>query len=385
MQGSPPGKLKKGDSMIEQTLPRESKKLADVQAEHEEALLARQNVVGVALGNKITEAKGDTGEQVITVLVESKLDEDLLSKDEIVPKTIGGVKTDVQEVGVIQAGGPAATAYPELMIGGYDVEFTPNGAGTAVAPPPPVREPQRVRIEEEIRPTTLALRARPAKGGYSVGHYQITAGTIATGCYDWGSFPDVPPAYYLLSNNHVLANSNLASVGDPILQPGPYDGGTIPADVIGRLARFVPIRFIPPTPPVPLNLVDAAIAQVQFHDLDREVYWIGYIKTLYMQPKVGDVVQKTGRTTNFTTGRVTNINATVDVNYGSGRVARFARQIIAQTQTGRAMGAGGDSGSLVTSLDEEGVGLLFAGSPTVTIINHLHFVQNLLKVRITEK
>ena len=82
---------------------------------------------------------------------------------------------------------------------------------------------------------------------------------------------------------------------------------------------------------------------------------------------------------------MTNINATIDVNYGSGRIARFARQILAQTRTGRAMGAGGDSGSLVTTLDEEGVGLLFAGSSTVTVINHLSFVQNLLKVRITEK
>jgi hypothetical protein len=371
--------------MIEQTIPNDLKELAEIQSQYEDELLGKQNVVGVAIGNKITEKKGDTGEAAITVLVESKVDETLLRDEDVVESTIGGVKTDVQEVGIIQAGGPTAV-YPDAALGELDIDVMPNGAGAAVAAPP-FREPiaARPRLEEEVRALTLTLRARPAMGGYSVGHFRITAGTIATGCYDWAAFPGVPPRYYLLSNNHVLANSNLAAIGDPILQPGAFDGGTLPGDVIGRLARFVPIRFIPPVPPVPLNLVDAAIAEVQFHDLNREVYWIGHVKTLYLQPKVGDVVQKTGRTTSFTTGRVTNINATIDVNYGGGRIARFARQILAQTAAGGAMGAGGDSGSLVTSLDEEGVGLLFAGSPTVTVINHLHFVQNLLKVRITEK
>jgi hypothetical protein len=68
------------------------------------------------------------------------------------------------------------------------------------------------------------------------------------------------------------------------------------------------------------------------------------------------------------------------VNYGSGRVARFARQILTTN-----MSAGGDSGSLVTNLDEDGVGLLFAGSSAVTVINHLSFVQALLGIRITEQ
>ncbi|MDD1730773.1 MAG: hypothetical protein CG440_825, partial [Methanosaeta sp. NSM2] len=67
---------------------------------------------------------------------------------------------------------------------------------------------------------TLAKKARPAKGGYSVGHYQITAGTIATGVYDilpggMVSPPahgiGIPPRSYILSNNHVLTNSNDAS------------------------------------------------------------------------------------------------------------------------------------------------------------------------------
>ena len=65
-------------------------------------------------------------------------------------------------------------------------------------------------------------------------------------------------------------------------------------------------------------MVDAAVAEVPFHDFTREIYYLGYARTSYAPVAVGDVVKKTGRTTNFTTGRVTSVNATVNVNYGAG-------------------------------------------------------------------
>jgi hypothetical protein len=229
-----------------------------------------------------------------------------------------------------------------------------------------------------VAPEQLRQRVRPALGGFSVGHPRVTAGTIGTCCYDLSPFPGVPQRYYILSNNHVIANSNNANIGDPILQPGAFDGGRLPRDMIGRLSRFIPIRFRTGTS-APLNFVDAAIAEAPFHTISREIFWIGYVKDLYTAPTVGTIVQKTGRTTNYTTGRITSINATVDVNYGSGRVARFARQILTTR-----MSAGGDSGSLVLDLNERAVGLLFAGSPSVTVLNNILFVQSLLRVRIHE-
>jgi len=96
-------------------------------------------------------------------------------------------------------------------------------------------------------PTT---RQRPAPLGYSVGHPAITAGSIG------GRVVDGAGAVYVLSNNHVLANSNDASIGDPALQPGPYDGGTAPADQIGTLAAFNTIDFSGGS-----NTIDAAIAR----------------------------------------------------------------------------------------------------------------------------
>lgn len=310
------------------------------------------NVVGMGVGVKWKNGQ-PTGEPALVVLVTQKLDKDQVRKADLVPPKLAEMQTDVLAIGYPFAGGS---------------------------------EPFEVGTQ------TLARRIRPAEGGYSVGHFMITAGTIATCVYDilpgGGVRPPahgigIPPKYYILSNNHVLANSNAAALGDPILQPGPFDGGVDPADRIARLSRFIPITF---HPLVPLglhnNLVDAAVAEGQFHDLDREIYWIGYVRGWRRKANVavGTIVQKTGRTTNYTTGRITAINATVDVGYGGGRVARFKDQIVTTN-----ISAGGDSGSLVTTLDDVAVGLLFAGSSVATIVNQIENVRSLLRVEVAEQ
>ena len=77
---------------------------------------------------------------------------------------------------------------------------------------------------------------RPVPGGISIGHTEITAGTF-------GCLVKRGSDTYILSNNHVIANSNDAQVGDVIIQPGPVDGGTSPADDIARLAEFIPMSY----------------------------------------------------------------------------------------------------------------------------------------------
>ncbi|MEO1060005.1 MAG: trypsin-like peptidase domain-containing protein [Actinomycetota bacterium] len=340
------------DQSLESNVPDEFEALAKIQEKATDDLMDRANVVGVGLGLKSTGGE-ETDQRCITVFVSAKLDSDLLDRQDRVPKKISDVPTDVVEIGELMAGdawSPGSTAVLD--------DAPPETSTTGI---------QR-----------LSARVRPVLGGFSVGHPRVTAGTIATGCYDLRTMPGIPARYYILSNNHVLANSNDASVGDPILQPGVADGGRYPADVIGQLSRWIPIRFHEGGEH-PCNYVDAAVAEVPFHQVDRRVYWVGTIKSLYSAPKPGDIVQKTGRTTNFTTGRVQSVNATVDVNYGRGRTARFCRQILTTN-----MSAGGDSGSVVTDRSERGVGLLFAGSSRVTVMNHLNYVQALLGVRISE-
>lgn len=313
-------------------------KIASVQASEEDALINRRNVVGVGIGNKTKDGR-DTGDPSLVVFVEQKLDADMLTKDDLIPKEVGKFKTDVVETGVILAGGQMGMQYAPA-VGDVDVQ-------------------------------TLRNRVRPIEGGYSVGHHKITAGTMATAVVDATPYPGIPARYYMLSNNHVLANSNDARVGDPILQPGPYDGGTVPADVVARLSRFVPIHF-----DGRCNYVDAAIAEGEFHTLDREIYWIGYTKGVAV-PQLNSIVQKTGRTTNYTTGRITGLNATVNVNYGGGKVAKMCGQIITTN-----MSAGGDSGSLLLDMNDNAVGLLFAGSASVTIHNDIRHVLRLLGIRL---
>ena len=312
----------------------------------------RANVVGLGVGVKWRKGV-PTGEPALVVLVTQKLEEDQLNPDDLVPPELAGMQTDVLAVGYPVAGGTETLA---------------------------------------VAPQTLAQRMRPAEGGYSVGHVNITAGTIATCVYDilpGGTVSPpahgigIPSKYYILSNNHVLANVNAASVSDPILQPGPFDGGTDPTDRIATLSRFIPITLFPPVlPPLHNNIIDAAIAEGQFHDLDREVYWIGYVQGWARKENVtvGMKVKKTGRTTNFTTGRITAVNATIDVGYGGGRVARFKDQIVTTN-----ISAGGDSGSLVLSLDNVAVGLLFAGSSIATILNQIENVRSLLRVEVAER
>jgi hypothetical protein len=324
-------------------------------------ILSRNNVVGIAAGIKWKNGE-PTGEPALLVLVSYKLPKEAISKKDLIPTKCQDFQTDVLAIGNVFA------------------------SSDGDSEPPPL--PRENSADAQI----LTNRVRPAQGGYSVGHKNITAGTLGTCVYkilQGGSTNPashgigIPSKFYILSNNHVLANSNLASIGDSILQPGPLDGGVDPTDRIARLSEFVPITF---APAVPLaqhnNLVDAAIAEGNFSDLDREIYWSGQVRGWRRKADVavGALVKKTGRTTNFSTGRVTAINATVDVNYGGGRTARFKDQIITTP-----MSAGGDSGSLITTLDNVAVGLLFAGSTQATIANHFENVRNLLKVEVAEQ
>ncbi|WP_236076311.1 S1 family peptidase [Streptomyces coffeae] len=352
--------------------------LAKIQASEEAGLLEKPNVVGVALGYKYTGGE-KTNQKALVALVETKLDKQMLGKGELAPAKIGETPVDVQEVGIIHAGlGPDLTTnVPMFMMDGR-MEMGREGEALAEREPSAITRERIAPGMAPVRPQVLTHRVRPAYGGVSIGHYKITAGTLGTCVYDAQYFPGAPPKYYVLSNNHVLANSNDAKIGDPILQPGPYDGGSATADTIAWLSRFVPIKYMQ-NGNVPLNYVDAAIAEGDFRDLDRRIYWAGDVKRINSAPQINTLVQKCGRTTNYTSGRVLNINATVDVNYGNGRVARFANQILTTP-----MSAGGDSGSLVCDLEEGAVGLLFAGSPYVTIMNPIPLVQQLLGIRVTE-
>ncbi len=335
------------------------------------------NLVGFGVGVKWTGGQ-PTGERAVIAFVQHKVPEDALAEPDRLPQTHEGVAMDVMAVGQLYAGVQAPPATPVTA-----PAPAPDGQVATVAPTP-------------LGGTSLAhalnARMRPVPGGFSVGHFAITAGTIGVACYDilpgGGVTPPrpgigQPSDYYILSNNHVLANSNAGSPGDAILQPGVFDGGQFPGDEIAILARFVPIQFFPPVPLfLQHNLVDSAIARGNVKDLDRRIWWEGMVRGWRRRRnvRVGQVVQKTGRTTAWNTGPIVAVLATVDVNYGGGRVARFRDQILVSPP----IGMPGDSGSLVMTLENVAVGLLFAGSSLVTVCNQFENVRSLLRVEVAQ-
>ena len=232
-------------------------------------------------------------------------------------------------------------------------------------------------------------RLRPAPLGYSVGHFAITAGSIGARVVDGAG------NVYVLSNNHVLANSNGASIGDAIYQPGAYDGGTA-SDQFATLFAFKPIDFSGAA-----NTFDAAIARSTTADLgfasptddgygppSAQIFGDANGDGLFdnVNDLLGLPVQKYGRTTKLTHGQLTGINGTVTVCYEVLYIfciksATFTNQLIVDAA---GFSGGGDSGSLIVtdngSLNP--VGLLFAGSSTQTIVNRIDLVLSYFNVAI---
>ncbi|MEL7059304.1 MAG: hypothetical protein AAGN46_04665 [Acidobacteriota bacterium] len=234
-------------------------------------------------------------------------------------------------------------------------------------------------ITGEITALSHNFRLRPAAGGVSVGHSRITAGTL--GCLARGRSGDRRDRVLILSNNHVLADENRGSFGDPILQPGDHDSGTA-ADQIAALERHVRLDFSGGN-----NVLDCATAWADPTLVRPELFFSEHGKPRYFnvsdQPapcRTGMPVAKTGRTTGLTQGRIRACNATFQVRFGS-RVVVFSKQIEIIGRDG-VFSAGGDSGSLIWS-DEAArrpVGLLFAGGGGVTFANPIDQVLDALDI-----
>ena len=198
-------------------------------------------------------------------------------------------------------------------------------------------------------------RQRPVRIGVSVGHHAVTAGTLGCFVRRGRGRP-----LHVLSNNHVLADENRAAPGDAILQPGRADGGRTPHDVIAFLTTFVRLRS------TSANEVDCALA-VLHEGVPADPTSLGGGGRLSgVVEQVTDeeaLVEKIGRTTGHTTGRVTAFELdNVIVRYDTGTL-RFDDQIEIEGTADVAFSAGGDSGSLVFTSGARGaLGLVLQGA-----------------------
>ena len=303
-----------------------------VQEANTNKLLRKQGVNGTAIGKKWVNGV-PTEQEAVLIFVQKKFSAKSItnpnvltafSAADLIPEEIDGVPTDVIEVGKITKQG-------------------------------------------------FKGKVRPIRPGYSVGHGNITAGTIG------GIFTDKSGIPVILSNNHVLANENNSKTGDLIFQPGPTDSTQSRRNVgwkepvanlpyIATLRRFNQLKKSG-------NLHDSAIAAIHPSlikaNLVNDTYpQINTRLTGFGDATVGMQVQKCGRTTGYTTGQVLGLNASFTIAYDFGE-ARFDKCVVLT-----AMSQGGDSGSIIQDMGGRAVALLFAGSPKVTIANPIGIVRD---------
>lgn len=316
------------------------------------------NIIGVGEGHKWIRGE-NTGQKATVVLVRKKLEKNNLLRGSIIPQRINNRPTDVIEVG--------------------DIRLYNDRTGMM----------------------------RPARPGISIGHYKVSAGTLGAIVKD-----RLTGETLILSNNHVLANSSdgtddRAAVGDVILQPGSIDGSNDPTDAtIGYLERFIPLNRRVATSQCPIaklfettlnkciaifrpnyqikvfrqndavNVVDCAVARpVSEAVVTDEILGFGKVAGI-KEPEIGMEIKKSGRSSGITSSFILATDVTVRVDVGNKEYGIFTDQILAGP-----MSVPGDSGSLILTEDNHAVGLLFAGSEKVTMLNRIDHVFDALNIR----
>jgi hypothetical protein len=197
---------------------------------------------------------------------------------------------------------------------------------------------------------------------------------------------DTAKNQYILSNNHVLAESDQGKAGDTIDEPGLIDNGCVPLSQAGSTVRPVgTLKYFVPLAARKSN-VDAALASVSPGAVDPtgSILQLGDAATgsngsLGSAPPVagtgeplnadnlgGIELVKSGRTTGLTCSTVESVDLSVRINYFKDcaetlpyATKTFTNQI---GIAGEKFSDSGDSGALVVDAgNAEPVGLLFSG------------------------
>ncbi|ACT33723.1 MULTISPECIES: trypsin-like serine protease [Clostridium] len=285
--------------------------------------LKKRNVVGLGLGYKVKNGF-HTNQLCVQVLVSRKFPENEININDKIPSMYKGIPTDVK-----------ATGY--------------------------------------FRACSFRRKKRPVLGGYSASGYFNNEISGTAGCLVTNGVNK-----FVLGTNHVFANLNMFITGTSIIQPAYEYGGRSPSCKFATLYKFIPLRFIKGRE-LPTNLTDCALALLTKPNIMSDnIALIGKV-TCVKNPKLGKHVKKVGATTELTEGTITNTNATVVISYENNELAVFKDQIITS-----AMGAEGDSGSILVDDNNCALGLLFSTSEEDTVYNRLTTVLDQLDVRLPD-
>ena len=296
-----------------------------------------QNVVGVGVGTKFCDGK-ETSTRCVRFYVAVKIPKAALSGKNLLPSSVDGVPTDV------------------IVTGRFRLLSTATNNKLKRRP---------------VRPgTSIGFELPPPKNNF------VMAGTF-------GAVVTKSGKRFILSNNHVLAENGLISLGGRIFQPGLLDGGDASTDQVATLTRFIEIKESG------TNKVDCAIAEFLpgIPVNPRHMPSVGNLaSTTPIAAAENMLVMKTGRTTGHTRGRIFDIFADANVPYedknGNQFIATFSNQILIVGTPG-SFSTNGDSGSLIVDrTTTRATGLLFAGSSTHTIANRIEDVLAALGVTL---
>ena len=293
------------------------------------------NVNGIGYGYKHINGI-NTLEPCLHVFVNNKVNKKNLSNNNIIPTKYMGIKTDVIKV----------TDFKDEIITQNDI--------------------------------ILNQKIRPLEGGSEVGFVDnLGAGTIC--CIVKKKIKRNVYNYYILSNNHVLANFDKNPIGTKFTQPANDENSlNSSSNIVAELETFIPIYpqiFV--NDRTPRNSVDCAIARILDNsNISNRIRNIGIIKGT-KKAKVGMKVSKFGRTTGLTTGTVDSINVTTFAD--SNNIGRYyiKNQIYTSIYT-----KPGDSGSPIVTQDGYIIAMHAGRSGYVSRSSDINIVLDKLKVKL---
>jgi hypothetical protein len=272
----------------------------------------RADVTGVDIGIRYKDNLPLKDEIAIRVHVREKLEESVLEAAELLPESIEGVPIDVIQ----------ATYHAQV------VAFQP--------------------VTESV---DRMARAEVVQPGMSISHVSAprSTGTLGALVYDRRT-----GSRCILSNWHVLAGAASSMPGDHIVQPGRMDGGRAPRDTVAHLERMILDQD-----------GDAAIAVLNAaRDAQPEQLETDVVVQQVREVKIGEIVKKSGRTTELTRGRVDGVGQ-YKLSYSVGEVRIDGFKVVTEVEGNPndvEISGPGDSGSLWYGADDhQGVGLHFGG------------------------
>ena len=207
---------------------------------------------------------------------------------------------------------------------------------------------------------------RPLRPGLSVSGENSSAGTI--GGFALGQDNHI----YLLAQNVVLGSPD-CEINAAVVQPGRIDGGRVPEDEIGTVARCLPLQNEGPISQL-MGLAQLEVGTA----FETSIPGIGAPRGI-RRATPGAAVRMLGRSSGLVSGEITEVAASISMPLPDGTTYRFTDAILTTR-----MAAGGDGGALV--VDEEGyvVGIMVAGSPTASILAPIGEVLDALGVTLLQ-